>query len=137
MGTRVPDGEVLEMQPQRLVADGSGSVHALGFGPLPHGLRGAPTRLQLLNLQPHQLQSLVVEDAQGVCFEMGSRHDGLGRVTWAGDYLQAMARMEGRDGLVVDLGGLRMPLLRAQLRCQVRRLTLEDARACRLRLFWD
>lgn len=82
------------------------------IGPALPGPWQPPPALQVEGLPAQALLAVQIElqaEAQGGCvvaWRLGPLSDGRGRVLPAGEQLLAMADMQGRRGLVIDLDGL-------------------------------
>jgi hypothetical protein len=129
-----PSGDWLDLSPRQVVGDGRGGAREIHFGPLSIDGTRPPTWLKLVNLAPHQLSRLWLMDEHSICYRLDSRVDGIGRATTAGEFLLAMARMDGWNSLVVDLRGLSCLGASAQVLCGVVQLPLDQGRRCRLQL---
>ncbi|EHR72265.1 hypothetical protein BurJ1DRAFT_3457 [Burkholderiales bacterium JOSHI_001] len=131
-----PPGDWLDLSPRQVVGDGRGGAIEIHFGPLPLQGGQPSSWLRVVNLAPHQLGKLWLMNEHSVCYQLDSRVDGIGRATTAGEFLQAMARMDGWDGLVVDLRGLSCMRATTQVLCGVVKMPLDQGRLCHLQLSW-
>jgi hypothetical protein len=128
------DGGWLDVFPCQVLGDGHGGVRELDFGPLRLENGRRPSWLRLLNLLPYQVGALCISDGRDICYELVGRTDAVGRSTSAGDLLLAMARMEGWNGLVVDLRRLRCVNAATRVQCKVLQVPLDLAPQCRLQV---